>query len=258
MTVAPPSVKPPRSVLDSIYAFPPNRETLGGTAYLLIPSIVENSVGNGQPSSSLRSKATGSSADTPDPMGNVPMGNVLVDCPAWNETYAEFLRAQGGVRWLVVTHRGGSSRVKEWQQRLGCEVVVQEQEAYLLPGVEVSEFRDRYGLNPGQYALWTPGHSPGSTCVYTPQQGGVLFTGRHLLPNRQRQPVPLRLSKTFHWPRQLRQVQRLRDTFSPETLSHICPGASTGFLRGQPTIERAYEQLQALDLEALRQLPVGP
>ncbi len=162
------------------------------------------------------------------------------------------------MRWLVITHRGGSSRVQEWQQRLGCEVVVQEQEAYLLPGVDVSEFRDRAPLNPGQYVLWTPGHSPGSACVYTPQQGGVLFTGRHLLPNRQGQPVPLRLSKTFHWPRQLRHVQLLRERFTAETLSHICPGASTGFLRGQPTIEQAYAQLQALDLDALRLAPAGP
>ncbi|MEL6248244.1 MAG: MBL fold metallo-hydrolase, partial [Cyanobacteria bacterium J06627_15] len=75
---------------------------------------------------------------------------------------------------------------------------------------------------------------------------------------RQGQPVPLRLSKTFHWPRQLRSVQKLLDTFSPETLTHICPGASTGFLRGQPTIEQAYTQLQSLDLAALRQAPAGP
>jgi len=235
------SVKPPRQVLDSIYAFPPNRSTLGGTAYLVTPSIVEKSAEKG---AGLRTSN--------------PSANLLIDCPAWNEAYADFLLERGGVRWLVVTHRGGSSQVKEWQQRLECEVVVQEQEAYLLPGVEVSEFRDRYSFNPGQYALWTPGHSPGSACVYTPQYGGVLFTGRHLLPNRQGQSVPLRLSKTFHWPRQLRSVQRLQTAFSPETLSHICPGASIGFLRGQATIQQAYDQLQAIDLAGLRQVPAGP
>ncbi|MEO0540057.1 MAG: MBL fold metallo-hydrolase [Cyanobacteria bacterium P01_A01_bin.105] len=232
MNAAPSQVKPPRLVLDNLYAFPPNRETLGGTAYLMVCPIVEKNT--------------------------VEKNNVLVDCPAWNEAYADFMVAQGGVRWLVLTHRGGVSHVKDWQQRLDCEVVVQEQEAYLLPGIEVTEFRDRTPLNPGQYALWTPGHSPGSTCVYSPQQGGVLFTGRHLLPNRQGEPVPLRLSKTFHWPRQLRQVQTLLDTFSADTLHHICPGASLGFLRGQPTITPAYAQLQALDLTALGQTPVGP
>ncbi len=253
MTGALPTVKPPRQVLDSVYAFPPNRETLGGTAYLVTSSIVEKSAQNGRLSDDVTEDLPISTT-----ISTTEAANILIDCPAWNDTYAEFLSQQGGVRWLVITHRGGSSRVKDWQQRLGCEVIVQEQEAYLLPGIDVTEFRDRHPLNPGQYALWTSGHSPGSACVYIPQQGGVLFTGRHLLPNRQGQPVPLRLSKTFHWPRQLRNVQKLRDTFSAETLSHICPGASTGFLRGQPTIEQAYEQLQGLNLDDLQQVPAGP
>lgn len=252
MTEVSVSVKPPRRVLDAIYAFPPNRATLGGTAYLVTSSIVEKSADNGD--LSLASNPDVANPDTSSAVAS----NVLIDCPAWNETYADFLMAQGGVRWLVVTHRGGSSRVKEWQQRLGCEVVVQEQEAYLLPGVEVHEFRNRTDLNPGQFVLWTPGHSPGSACVYSPEHGGVLFTGRHLLPNRQGQPVPLRRSKTFHWPRQLRSVQRLQETFSAETLSHICPGASVGFLRGQSTIQSAYAQLQVLDFESLQQSPPGP
>ncbi|MGL5193174.1 MAG: MBL fold metallo-hydrolase, partial [Chroococcales cyanobacterium] len=44
--------KQPRAVLDNIFAFSPNRETLGATAYL----IVENNA------------------------------NILVDCPPWDES----------------------------------------------------------------------------------------------------------------------------------------------------------------------------
>ena len=74
--------------------------------------------------------------------------------------------------------------------------------------------------------------------------------GRHLLPNQQGDPVPLRISKTFHWPRQIDSVRQLCDRFSTETLQAICPGANTGFLRGERWIDRAYERLMLLDLEA--------
>jgi hypothetical protein len=93
--------------------------------------------------------------------------------------------------------------------------------------------------------------------VYTQEHGGILFTGRHLLPDRQGNPVPLRVSKTFHWQRQIESVRSLGDRFSAETLNHICPGANTGFLRGERSIDRAYERLMGLDLEAcLRSKPM--
>ncbi|MFM7424257.1 MAG: MBL fold metallo-hydrolase [Elainella sp.] len=216
------SAKPPRPVFETIFAFSPNRDTLGGTAYLI--------------------------EEEP--------GNILVDCPAWNPDHEAFLREKG-VRWLVLTHRGGMGRVKEIQQALQCEVLVQEQEAYLLPGLPLTVFQHSFQLSPASEAFWTSGHSPGSACLYHRSYGGVLFTGRHLLPNTQGQPVPLRIAKTFHWPRQLQNIQQLRDRFTAATLSHICPGANTGFLRGQRSIDRAYDQLLTLDLEALRAVQPG-
>jgi len=215
------SNKTPRRIFDSIFAFPPNRDTLGGTAYL----IVENN------------------------------SNILIDCPAWNLVNQDFLCQQGGVEWLVISHRGGIGNISQIQQALGCQVLVQEQEAYLLPGA-VTSFGTEFYLNAQNQVLWTPGHSPGSACLYHSGFRGVLFSGRHLLPNQQGQPVPLRTNKTFHWPRQLQSVQKLRDRFTADTLSYICPGASTGFLRGKRVIERACEQLGQLDLAELRQTSV--
>ncbi|OKH36562.1 MBL fold metallo-hydrolase [[Phormidium ambiguum] IAM M-71] len=208
-----------RAVLDTISAFPPNRDTLGATAYL----IVENQT------------------------------NFLIDCPAWDRENQQFLQEQGGVSWLIVTHRGGIGKVKEIQAAFGCQVLIQEQEAYLLPDVEVKTFQHEFNLSPQTQVIWTPGHSPGSSCVYSATQGGVLFSGRHLLPNQQGLPVPLRTSKTFHWWRQLRSVALLRDRFSPNTLNYLCPGANTGFLRGKRIIEQAYEHLATLDLDAMRE-----
>ncbi|MGD1852936.1 MAG: MBL fold metallo-hydrolase [Leptolyngbyaceae cyanobacterium] len=216
-----PTAKLPQPVFDAdIYAFSPNRETLGGTAYFM----------------------TAPSADG---------ANILVDCPAWTEANLDFLVQQGGVRWLVITHRGGHSRVRDWQAKFSCDVVVQEQEAYLHPQVKTQTFGREHVLTDQHRLVWTPGHSPGSSCVYSSAHGGILFTGRHILPNREGGAAPLRVSKTFHWPRQLQNIQRLLDQFAPQTLSYICPGANTGFLRGKRYIDHAYEKLAQLDLQQL-------
>jgi len=216
--------KEPVKVLESIFAFPPNRDTLGGTSYF----IVEND------------------------------GNILVDCPPWTDHTKLFLRERGGVDWLLVTHRQGIGKhVRQIQQELACQIVIQEQEAYLLPNLDVTSFRDELVLTPRSKLIWTPGFSPGSACLYYQADGGVLFTGRHLLPNLHGQPLPLRTAKTFHWPRQLASLQRLLDQFAPESLNYICPGANSGFLRRQGVIADAYIALSQLNLAELRHVEVG-
>ena len=213
------SPKLPQAIWNNIFAFPPNRDTLGGTAYF----IVENEA------------------------------NILIDCPAWDEVNQNYLNSVGGVRWLFLTHRGAIGKAREIQQAFGCEILIQEQEAYLLPGLKVTRFKQDFNLGNLAQVIWTPGHSPGSSCLYYPREGGVLFSGRHILPNQTGELLPLRTAKTFHWFRQLASIQLLRDRFTPETLNYICPGANTGFLRGKRAIEDAYEQLARLDLVALRQ-----
>ncbi|MBW4592081.1 MAG: MBL fold metallo-hydrolase [Brasilonema angustatum HA4187-MV1] len=212
----------PRSdlALSTIFAFPPNRDTLGGTAYF----IVRNE------------------------------GNILIDCPAWDQIHQDFLRSHGGVRHLFLTHRGAIGKTAEIQKTFNCEVLIQEQEAYLLPGVDVTTFNIDFTLNSTAQLIWTPGHSPGSSSLYYQERGGVLFTGRHILPNQQGEPVPLRRAKTFHWFRQIKSVKLLLERFTPETLQYICPGANTGFLRGKRVIDNAYTRLASLDLTALGQV----
>lgn len=208
----------------TVFAFPPNRETLGGTAYFLLEE-----------------------ADNDQPR------NILVDCPAFNEVNQAFLSENGGVHTLFITHRGGMAQVPDFQKAFNCQVLIQEQEAYLLPTVETTTFHRETILSDTSRVFWNPGHSPGSASLYHySSQGGILFTGRHLLPTKEGDPAPLRLSKTFHWPRQLRYAQQLLTDFSPDTLSYICPGASTGFLRGEKKIDDAYTRLQTLNWEELK------
>jgi glyoxylase-like metal-dependent hydrolase (beta-lactamase superfamily II) len=206
------TAKPPREILPKIYAFPPNRDSLGGTSYLIVGSN----------------------------------GNILVDCPAWNGMQKsmgmDFCHQQGGVRWLFLTHRDAMSQVRQIQADLNCEVIVQEQEAYLLPEVTVTSFTESISLGEAT-GIWTCGYSPGSACLYVPSHGGVLFSGRHLLVNPNGNLSPLQSRKTFHWRRQLKNVKKLQNQFSPETLTYICPGANTGFLRGKGVVENGFEKL---------------
>lgn len=217
-----------RSILDGIYAFAPNRETLGGTAYAIA----------------------------------MPAGLVLVDCPPWTPETQAALDCLGGVRWLFLTHRGAIAGVERWQAAYHCEVILQEQEAYLLPEVPRTSFVREIAFAENCCGIWTCGHSPGSACLYARSgdggQVGILFTGRHLLPDPQGRLLPLRTAKTFHWPRQLRSTAALRDRFSRETLQIICPGANTGFLRGRGCVTDAWERLQDLDLAAMQHAKIGP
>ena len=224
LTVTPPRhSKPPRSILPRIFAFAPNRDSLGGTAYFIANET----------------------------------GNILIDCPAWQDSNREWLREHGGVKLLIFTHRGGmGQQVRQMQEYLECEVIVQEQEAYLLPETEVTAFANSLSLTSEIELMWTPGHSPGSACVYYNQQGGILFTGRHLLPKSSQEIVPLRTAKTFHWWRQIKSIAKLRDRFSEDNLKYILPGANTGYLRGQGYIDEAYRKLQSLDLDYLKNLPI--
>ena len=218
ITASPSNAKVPRLIMPGIFAFTPNRDTLGATSYLIVDKI----------------------------------GNILFDCPAWHEANQQFIQSQGGVRSLIISHRGGIGKnVLEMQQTLNCQVIMQEQEAYLLPEVEVKSFSDRLTLSPDLELLWTPGHSPGSSCLYAKKHGGILFTGRHLLPKSQTEIVPLRTSKTFHWGRQLNSIAQLRDRFDASSLEYIMPGANTGYLRGKGYLDRASAKLAQLDLAEL-------
>jgi glyoxylase-like metal-dependent hydrolase (beta-lactamase superfamily II) len=198
-----PAGKAPHSVLDNVFAFAPNRDTLGGTAYF----IVNNS------------------------------GNIMIDAPAWSVANQEFIAAQGGVQWLLITHRGGLGQTAKIVKELACEVVIQEQEAYLLPDTPTTTYHQGWQLGEEIEVIWTPGHTPGSACVYYAAQGGMLFTGRHLLPDRSGIPKPLRTPKTFHWPRQVKNASLLAANFPPERLRYLLPGASTGLLRGRGYME---------------------
>ncbi|MEO0854774.1 MAG: MBL fold metallo-hydrolase [Cyanobacteria bacterium J06648_11] len=217
--------------LPDIYTSRPNREALGGTAYLV-----------------RRSPAVVSSSEHSE---HAEFENILVDCPSYSDDMRDRLHELGGVRWLVLTHReaigvpasttGAAAAIA---RDFNCEIVIQEQEAYLMPHLRLTTFHRDLLLAADLRLIWTPGHSPGSSCLYANIHGGVLFTGRHLLPNADGHPVPQRQTNTFHWPRQQRSVERLLDDIAASAPAWICPGAKLGALRGKKAIANARAHLE--------------
>lgn len=212
------SHKIPQPIFENIFAFGPNRETGGNTSYLIVEKY----------------------------------GNILLDCPPLDQLTVNFLKNQGGVAWLVLSGRGAiSKKISHFLETFQAQVVIQEQEAYLLPQIDLTPFVREFTVNDLCRLIWTPGHSPGASCLYYNNYGGVLFTGRHLLPNSQGELMPMRTAKTFHWFRQLNSIKVLQKLFTSETLNYVLPGANVGALGSQGFVSQAVEHLAKLDLEAL-------
>lgn len=189
-----------QSLFPGLWVFPPSRDSAGGSAWLL-----HSSAGR----------------------------SVLVDVPLLKEDHLAFLQAQRpGL--IVLTHRQGHGRCRRLQQQLGWPVLVQEQEAYLLPTLEQRRvFGTGLELEPGLRMLWTPGPSPGSCVLHWAQAGrDVLFCGRLLWPQRQGGVKLQRTEATFHWPRQKRSFSKLLAWLPGGSPAEIACAAGLGAVGG--------------------------
>jgi glyoxylase-like metal-dependent hydrolase (beta-lactamase superfamily II) len=220
-----PEGRPPLQVLPGLWLFAPGRENQGGSAWLL----------------------------------ERPAFDLLVDCPSLTRSNLDFLAerrqrrpaaAPGG--WIVLLGRDGHGRCRRLQQAIGWPVLVQEQEAYLLPGVApLSTFAAEHHLDGASRLLWTPGPGPGSCVLHVrdPQEGlDGLFCGRLLVPVGPGRLAPLRTRRCFHWPRQLRSLDRLRQWLPPGSPDWIATGAGLGALRGAKLVHGGRDLLAGLDL----------
>ncbi|MFZ0407690.1 MAG: MBL fold metallo-hydrolase [Cyanobium sp.] len=230
---APEEGRPPQSVQAGLWLFAPNRDSQGGSSWLC----------------------------------EVGSGDLLIDVPAFTRANLEMLkeRCRHRTGWIVLTGREGHGRCRRWQEALGWPVLVQEQEAYLLPGVALlTKFADSCDLLEGVRLLWTPGPSPGACVVHVrlagsgaaAAPGGVagaasidgLFCGRLLVPRAPQRLAPLRRRGCFHWPRQLRSVERLRQWLPSGSPDWIASGAALGALQGEKLVRSGAALLACLDL----------
>lgn len=219
-----PEGRPPQQILPGLWLFAPSRDSQGGSAWWY---------------------------EAPDLA-------VLVDVPALTPANLGWMRERGRGRCgtIVLTGRHGHGRCRALQEDLRWPVLVQEQESYLLPGVTAcSSFAAEHALSDDLILLWTPGPSPGA-CVLHARGGAAgdgLFCGRLLVPLGPGRLGPLRRRGTFHWPRQLRSLEHLRQRLPPGSPEWIASGAGLGGLRGEKLVFSGADQLAQLDLDALAQ-----
>ncbi len=207
-------------MIPGLWLFAPNRDTLGGSSWLL---------------------ETGAA-------------DLLIDCPALSPANLSFLegRTPG---WILLTGRDGHGRCGQLQRKLGWPVVMQEQEAYLLPGLEaVTRFEREIQPLDGVRLLWTPGPSPGACVVQIAPAGSGgghgLFCGRLLVPVAPGRLAPVRSRRSFHWNRQRRSLETLRQWLPAGSPDWIASGAPLGSLRGEKLVWEGARLLAGLDLEA--------
>ena len=222
--------RPPRQVRQGLWLFAPNRDSQGGSAWLVETEALD----------------------------------VLVDVPALNPAHLSWLRerARGRQGWIVLTGRQGHGRCRALQQQLDWPVLVQEQEAYLLPDLRACHrFAEAHELADGLRLLWTPGPTPGACVLHVcgGSAGDGLFCGRLLVPLGPDRLGPLRRPGTFHWSRQLASLERLRRWLPAGSPDWIASGAALGALRGEALVGAGASLLAAIDLEGLiEQPPQGP
>ena len=201
MTTALEAGRPPQQLRQDLWLFPPNKDCQGGSSWWLEAE--------------------------PEP--------VLIDCPPLTQASLTALQELAGSRSprILLTSREGHGRLRRVQERLGWPVLVQEQEAYLLPNVSpLDTFAADHATISGLQMLWTPGPTPGSCVIYAPS-AELLFCGRLLTPLAPGRLGPLRHGRTFHWPRQLASLERLRAWLPPEARPALASGAGLGALRGE-------------------------
>jgi glyoxylase-like metal-dependent hydrolase (beta-lactamase superfamily II) len=223
--------RPPQPVRPDLFLFAPNRDSQGGSAWWL----------------------------------ELADRDLLIDVPALSEANLAFLRQRAARRgaaapppWIVLTGREGHGRCRRLQQALGWPVLVQEQEAYLLPGVApLHTFAAEHQLAEGVRLLWTPGPSPGACVLHVRVAAGGaaaavdgLFCGRLLVPLGPGRLGPLISRRTFHGPRQLRSLERLRDWLPAGSPDWIASGAGLGALRGEKLVAQGAALLAGIDLDA--------
>ena len=219
--------RPPRMVRPGLWLFAPNRDSQGGSAWLLESQALD----------------------------------VLVDLPALSPAESDWLQQRARLRpgWIVLTGRQGHGRCRVLQRQLGWPVLVQEQEAYLLPDLPACHtFAAERQLAEGLRLLWTPGPTPGACVLHASgaAAGDGLFCGRLLVPLGPDRLGPLRRPGTFHWFRQLASLEQLRRWLPPGSPDWIASGAALGGLRGAALVGSGAALLARLDLQALRQQPV--
>ncbi len=172
----------PKEMLPDIFAFPPNPDSFGEISYLIV---------------------TGD-------------GIFMVDVPEYREENLTFIENKGVPEFIFLTHRDDVADAAMFREKFGARLIIQESEKYAVRKPDLS-FKDSLQIG-GATIIHTPGHSPGSSCLYCPESR-VMFTGDHITADRGK-PVAEDFSWTYDYKLQIESARRLLDY----DFEYILPG----------------------------------
>lgn len=142
-----------------------------------------------------------------------PDGNVMIDVPRWSAPLARRIKALGGLRCIVLTHRDDVAGHDCWARTFGCERWIHRADADAAPGAECFLEGDApLVIAPELRLIPVPGHTAGSLGVLLGDRRSVFFSGDHLWWNAELKSVVA--SRNYCWwdfDQQLSSVRRLLD-----------------------------------------------
>ncbi|HEY9167727.1 MAG TPA: MBL fold metallo-hydrolase [Candidatus Kryptonia bacterium] len=134
---------PPKELIPRVFAFPPNPDSFGGISYLV----------------------------------KTQSNSFMVDVPEYIRQNIGFIENTGIPEFVFLTHRDDVADADLFRREFGTKLIIHQSEKYAVKSPDIT-FQNSLKLN-GVEIIHTPGHSPGSSCLYFPA-GRVMFTGDHI------------------------------------------------------------------------------
>jgi len=183
-----------------------------------------------------------------------PEGNFLVYGPGKNiSTYYDFIGSKGGIKKVLMSHRDEASK--------NCTTIAERFDAQVYcPKLEEEEisrkchvdktFSGDQKMDDTFEIIFTPGHSPGSSCFLwkAPDGKGILFTGDNLIP-REKRVWGVYIMDKNNIPATIKSMQNLRslkvDVIVPGGYSDTMPYEEVTIKRWKQIIDDVIERLKA-------------
>jgi glyoxylase-like metal-dependent hydrolase (beta-lactamase superfamily II) len=171
-----------------------------------------------------------------------PAGNVLIDCPAFHDEIVKFIEGQGGLKWVFLTHKDDVGDSAKFVQRFNAQALIHSADRGAVD-FPVRTFDKDFKLADGLQVICTPGHTAGSACLLYSADGGVLFSGDHLMLSKGN-VKPVQFAWTDDWDEQLDSAVKLL-AFDFEA---VLPGHShwkNGLKGAKTKLERSLSEIEA-------------
>jgi glyoxylase-like metal-dependent hydrolase (beta-lactamase superfamily II) len=148
-------------------------------------------------------------------------GNILWDClPFLDETTVAFIRAEGGLKGIAISHPHYYSLMADWAETFDCPIYLHKADnEWVMDTTDRIQFfnGDKHVLWDGMELIHTGGHFAGSTILYAPSIGdkGSVFVGDTLQIALSRQFISMMYSYPNMIPLPLREIEDISKVVMP-------------------------------------------